>query len=68
MVYWVFDALCYTRSTYGYRFSHESLLNVTPANLCCEWGNQLFERRKQIKDGTLKERRKNQIKAAITNY
>lgn len=44
---------------------HESLQNVTPADVYFGRVNQLLERRKQIKNETLKERRKNQIRAVI---
>jgi putative transposase len=44
---------------------HESLQNVTPADVYFGRANQLLERRKQIKNETLKERRKNQIRAVI---
>jgi transposase InsO family protein len=44
---------------------HESLQNVTPADVYFGRANQLLERRKQIKNETLKERRKNQIRGVI---
>ncbi|MGQ8338518.1 integrase core domain-containing protein, partial [Sunxiuqinia sp. A32] len=44
---------------------HESLQNVTPADVYFGRVNQLLERRKQIKNETLKERSKNQIRAVI---